>query len=137
MEKLPFAKKILCVILSQVVIYLMLFIVLPLPHPNDSYRQLFTSGLTTIFVSIIGIIFFVDKIRFWAIGVPIMYGLIVLYHPEYAYGIGWSPPRITPGPHFPTLGFGVANQVFLMQCILCWLKWCVVKIIKRVKKTNL
>jgi hypothetical protein len=132
-------KKVFFVLLTQLVIYLMMFFVIPLPHPDDTTQQTVMISLITIFVSIVAVVFSVDKARYWAIGLPVLWGLIILYHPDYAYGLGWRPYlglRWNLNEHIPTGAFLIALNVFILQCILCWCKLGIVSTNKKKKSKS-
>ena len=132
MKPKSFINKIIFVILFQIAIYVVLFILMP-ATPNDPARNSFTIISVTVFFSLIGVVFFVDKIRFWAIGFPLMWGMVMLYHTEYAYGIGWED-IINFAPSVPLSIFGISLLIFIIQCVLCLCKLAVVKISQKLKK---
>lgn len=117
------AKKLIYVLLFQLMIYIMLFIISPRLfslHPSDSSSSFIIISLTATVISLIGIIFFVDQIRYWSIGIPVLWGLIMLYHPQNIYGIGYNS-GIGISFYFPVpwVAMSIALYVFAIQCFIC------------------
>ena len=130
-------KKMLVVLTFQIAIYVLLFVLFPIfpqyIRPSDSIYNNLIASATFAFVSTVGIIFFVDKVRFWFMTTPILWLLIVLYHPKHIFGLGWDD-IITHAPPIPLGAFGITLWIFIIQCVLCWGKWGITKVIKHIKK---
>ena|GEM_PF-2159034 len=139
MRKTKINKKMFLALTFQIAIYILLFVLFPIfpqyIRPSSSiYNNLIISS-TSALVSIVGIIFFVDKVRFWFMTTPILWLLIVLYHPKHIFGLGWSSDTLN-FDNWPVSweAFSITLWIFIIQCVLCWGKWGITKVIKHIKK---
>jgi hypothetical protein len=134
MEVYGMLKKIAGVLVVQAVLYLILFIILPKvhgSHPADSNSHILTISVTTVMVSLIGICLLVDQISYWSLGVMVLWALIMIYHPMYAYGLGYRDAfGLSANFPLPLSIFGIAVYVFFIQSMLCLGKSGVQKLIR-------
>jgi len=112
--------KILWVILFQVLFYL-LFMRFPLeylPHPAIEILVLIPF---LIIIGVLWIVFLVDEIRYWLIGIPILFFLANIYtSPNASYHFNaqsgfmgdWSSVRL----------LFLVVFIFFIQCLLCVIK---------------
>ena len=91
-EKQSSRKDVFLPCASQVVLYVIQFFLLPAIihiYPTDASRQsialIFTTAVTTVLFGI-----HTRKILFWLLSFILYILLVVLYHPDYLYGIGYG-----------------------------------------------
>ena len=93
LDGLKTMKKLLASLISQLTIYVVQFLLLPAVvhiYPSDSHRNFMAISITTAVISIVGMLLFSDQLRFW-LGTIVIYAILVLiYHPDNLYGIGYG-----------------------------------------------
>ena len=84
-------KELLLVAASDIALYLIQFIIVPLIYSNvigRSNEGIVVIIISTAIVTIIGMIVLSNKLRFWLVSIVLFALLIILYSPKGAYGIG-------------------------------------------------
>lgn len=117
-------KKIIIVFLSNFFLYILQFFIIPLLytiHPSDELRNNLVLVLSSFVISIFTSLF-INKFRYFIIGYLLYIILIISYHPNYLYGIGYGMFSFTS-----FLILKVILIVFLSQ----FLAWLVVNLIKK------
>ncbi|HHV29335.1 hypothetical protein [Acetivibrio mesophilus] len=128
-------KALLMVVLSDLVLYVLQFLIIPLIYDNVIGRgneAIAVLCITTVLITAAGMIVFSDKLRFWLLGALVYALLITLYSPEGAYGIGISGIDLDGLHSYYDASkryFGIALVVILVT-FLQLLVWCLVKLSK-------
>jgi len=133
----PVKFKIIMVCVFQFYIYLTLMI-FPVESMSPSSNIAFFFAIVILFImpSIIllyWVIRYVDKVRYWLIGVPFIFGLAILYtSPNAMFHVrttGGGGGSLLVGPLFsPEEGaFVLALFIASIQCTLCIGKWGAIK----------
>ena len=84
-------KRLLSPIISQIILYVLQFVILPSVYyvsPFDVLRSSVVILLSTLIVTIVGMSFFSDSLRGWFLGLLLHFVLMLAYHPDNIYGIG-------------------------------------------------
>ena len=127
-------RKIVMVCIFQLIayIFLMIFPARLLPFPRGMRFLELVVVLSIISITLIyWVIRFVDKIRYWIIGIPIIYGLAMLYTSHnalYYVRTGPSTYMLEFTPSGET--YMIALTIFSIQCTLCIGKWGALKLFK-------
>ncbi len=131
-------KTILKVLLSYFILYVLQFLIIPL-----FYDEIIGGGneatavlcITTVIITLIGMIAFSDKLRFWLLGLLFYTALIFLYTPEGAYGIGmWGIDLDGTHSHYePSARYIVITVVVILVLLIQLSVWCFVKLLKLIK----
>jgi len=131
-------KAILKVLLSDFILYVLQFLIIPLLYSKVFGRRNEATAvlcITTVIITLIAMIAFSDKMRFWLLGLIFYTTLIFLYAPEGAYGVGLRGLDLD-GMHsyydYSTRYIGIAIVV-IWVLILQLLVWCFVKLLKLIK----
>lgn len=80
-------------ILMQMILYIIQFVIIPSIidiYPSDVHRHFLIIAVTTMVVSLIGMILFSCYFRYWVLGGLIYFILVNIYHPTYIYGIDYG-----------------------------------------------
>ncbi|RRD94584.1 hypothetical protein EII17_07310 [Clostridiales bacterium COT073_COT-073] len=121
-------KQLISAILCDIGLYLLQFLLIPaisFKLVTGDHEMIVVLCLTTIIVTMVGVIFFTDRLRHWLLALIIYVLLIFLYSPLYAYDIGvinltldGLTARYDPGFRY----FGILLIAFLvlfLQSAIC------------------
>ncbi len=123
-------KKVLSPIISQVVLYVLQFLILPSVYyvsPFDILRSSIVVFLSTLVITIIGMSFFSDSFRGWFLGLLLHFALMLVYHPDNVYGIGNG-----------MFDFDIITMLFVSLLIMVTQisVWLFLKLLKRINKKD-
>jgi hypothetical protein len=116
--------KYFLVVLSDCALYLIEFIILP-AIDNDLVEGNFglsVMAFTTSIITIIGMLVFSDKFRWWLISIVLYFVLMAIYIPNWSYNID---------PYYKVLGIPIL-AIFNLTLQFCI--WCIVKIVKAIAR---
>lgn len=116
--KTSLSGKILAVCLTQGVLYVILFIAIPhlMMRAVDDWIWISAVVLSAVIICRYAVVALVPKLRYWLFGMPILWGLILLYHPKDVYGISDGVFGLDLFPSYiDALIFSMG--IFLLQCI--------------------
>lgn len=115
-------KRIIFVFVIQLAIYFLLFVVAPVVSnmpPQDTSANGLTILLVSSVISFAGVVFLVDEVKYWAAGLPLLWILIMIYHPQNIYGIGYqSSFGLTFSFPISLTVLGIVIEVFVIQAVL-------------------
>ncbi|SFR71776.1 hypothetical protein [Anaeromicropila populeti] len=115
--------KLVLVMLAQILIYCMLFLVVPffLVKGVADWIWISVDFILVVAVSSWMIYWHVWEVGYWLVGIIMLWAAIMLYHPQDLYGIGGNGRGLDFFPaQIDALGF--AAGVFLLQCGIRLLK---------------
>ena len=117
--KVSLFKNLLIICLTQLLIYLGLFVLIPnlIMKGFNDWIWVSVACLWTGLISGFSVLKLVPKIGYWLLGVIILWILILVYHPRDLYGIGGGNYVLDLFPSYiDALLFALI--IFLVQCFI-------------------
>ncbi|AEV69935.1 hypothetical protein [Acetivibrio clariflavus] len=131
-------KAILKVLLSDFILYVLQFLIIPLLYSKVFGRRNEATAvlcITTVIITLIAMIAFSDKMRFWLLGLVFYTALIFLYSPGDAYGIGLLGIDLDGSHSYydPSARYIGITVVVILVLLMQLSVWCFVKLLKLIK----